>query len=454
MNTRQNQIVYKYLVSIAAAMGGLMFGFDIAIISGTVPFIQKHFALNDLALGWGVSSLLAGCMVGALLAGKVSDRLGRRRTLLSVAILFAGTSLMTAMAGNFTIFVTARILGGLAVGASSILSPLYIAEISPPANRGRLVALNQLAITLGILVSYFINYLLHNVGDDNWRWMFATGVLPSVVFFGLLCLSPESPRWLWQHGRREEARLVLARLGGETVAALEIQSIEKAHLTEKSTPSTFALLRPEYRRLALVGMVLSILVQTSGINTIIDYAPIILKSAGNSIDVALFQTFIIGFINFGFTFVAIFTIDRIGRKPLYLIGAGGMAVSLILLSAAFYLGHATGYVGLALILLFIAFFSACIGPVFWVLVSEIFPTKVRGAAMSLTVFTNWAANTLVVLFFPHVLKQLGGGTTFGFLALMSVLMAVFTWVVIPETKERSLEEIETLWADRSGSSGH
>jgi SP family arabinose:H+ symporter-like MFS transporter len=453
MNTRQNQIFYKYLVSIAAAMGGLMFGFDIAIISGTVPFIQEHFALSDLALGWGVSSLLAGCMVGALLAGKISDRLGRRRTLLSVAILFAGTSLMTALAGNFTIFVTARILGGLAVGASSILSPLYIAEISPPADRGRLVAFNQLAITLGILASYLINYLFHDIGDDNWRCMFATGVLPSMIFFSLLCLAPESPRWLYQHGRIEEARSILTRIGGKTAAAQEIQAMKKAQRIE-TTPSGFSLLRPEYRRLALVGVVLSILVQTSGINTIIDYAPIILKSAGNSIDVALFQTFIIGFINFGFTFVAIFTIDRIGRKPLYLIGACGMAVSLILLSAAFYLGHATGYVGLALILMFIAFFSACIGPVFWVLVSEIFPTKVRGAAMSLTVFTNWAANATVVLFFPHVLKQFGGGTTFGFLALMSVFMAVFTWVVIPETKERSLEDIETLWADRPGSSGH
>lgn len=453
MNTRQNQIFYKYLVSNAAAMGGLMFGFDIAIISGTVPFLQKHFALSELALGWGVSSLLVGCMVGALVAGKISDRLGRRRTLLSVAILFAGTSLMTALAGNFTLFVIARILGGLAVGASSILSPLYIAEISPPADRGRLVTFNQLAITLGILVSYFINYLLHNVGDDNWRWMFATGVFPSVIFFGLLCLAPESPRWLYQHGRIDEARFILTRIGGEAAATQEIQAMEKAHRVEPAS-SSFLLLRPEYRRLAWVGVALSILVQSSGINTIIDYAPIILKSAGNSIDGALFQTFVIGFINFGFTFVAIFTIDRIGRKPLYLIGASGMAVSLTLLSAAFYLGHATGYVGLVLILLFIAFFSACIGPVFWVLVSEIFPTKVRGAAMSLTVFTNWAANTVVVLFFPHVLKQLGGGTTFGFLALMSVLMAVFTWVVIPETKARSLEEIETLWADRNHSSGH
>ena len=449
MNAMQNKVFYKYLVSLAAAMGGLMFGFDIAIISGTVPFIQKYFALNDLALGWGVSSLLAGCILGALLAGKISDCLGRRRTLLFVAILFALTSLMTALAGSFTAFVTARIFGGLAVGASSILSPLYIAEIAPPAKRGRLVALNQLTITLGILVSYFINYLLHGVGDNNWRWMFATGVLPSAIFFGLLCLIPESPRWLCQRGRQAEARLVLARIGGETAATLEIQAIEKARTAEKAMPSTFALFCPKYRKLALVGVILSILVQTSGINTIIDYAPIILKSAGNSIDVALFQTFVIGFINFGFTFLAIFTIDKIGRKPLYCAGACGMAVSLILLSITFFLGYTNSYVKLVLILLFIAFFAGCIGPVFWVLVSEIFPTKVRGAAMSLTVFTNWAANAAVVLLFPHVLHRFGGGATFGFLALMSTLMAVFAWVVLPETKKFSLEEIEALWSRSS-----
>jgi len=435
------------LVSLVAALGGMMFGFDIAIISGAAPFVQEHFQLNELQLGWGVSSLLAGCMLGAMFAGRLADALGRKRTLVSIALVFAFTSVLTAIAPAFSWFVAARIVGGLAVGAASMVSPLYIAEVSPYAMRGRMVALNQLAITTGILVSYLINYLLRGAGPDNWRWMFASGVIPSVLFFGLLFLVPESPRWLFHAGKRAEASAVLVRVGGVENAEKEISEMQQP--AKEEAASLRDLLLPRYRRVLLVGVVLAILVQISGINTVIDYAPIILRSAGNTIGVALFQTFIMGFLNFGLTFVAIFTVDRVGRRPLYIAGATGMTISLTLLSAGFLVGKVQGLVGLILILLFIASFAGCIGPVFWILMSEIFPSRIRGLAMSAAVFTNWLANFLVVLFFPWMFKNTGGSATFGFLAVMALAMILFTWKVVPETSGRTLEEIELHWEART-----
>ncbi len=438
---------YMLLVSLVAALGGMMFGFDIAIISGAAPFVQEHFQLNELQLGWGVSSLLAGCMLGAMFAGRLADALGRKRTLVSIALVFAFTSVLAAIAPAFSWFVAARIVGGLAVGAASMVSPLYIAEVSPYAMRGRMVALNQLAITTGILVSYLINYLLRGAGPDNWRWMFASGVIPSVLFFGLLFLVPESPRWLFHAGKRAEASAVLVRVGGVENAEKEISEMQQP--AKEEAASLRDLLLPRYRRVLLVGVVLAILVQISGINTVIDYAPIILRSAGNTIGVALFQTFIMGFLNFGLTFVAIFTVDRVGRRPLYIAGATGMTISLTLLSAGFLVGKVQGLVGLILILLFIASFAGCIGPVFWILMSEIFPSRIRGLAMSAAVFTNWLANFLVVLFFPWMFKNTGGSATFGFLAVMALAMILFTWKVVPETSGRTLEEIELHWEART-----
>ena len=362
---------YMLLVSLVAALGGMMFGFDIAIISGAAPFVQEHFHLNELQLGWGVSSLLAGCMLGAMFAGRLADAFGRKRTLVSIALVFAFTSVLTAIAPGFSWFVAARIIGGLAVGAASMVSPLYIAEVSPYAMRGRMVALNQLAITTGILVSYLINYLLRGAGPENWRWMFASGVFPSVLFFGLLFLVPESPRWLFRAGKRAEASAVLIEVGGIENAEKEMSEMQQP--LKEEAASLRDLLLPRYRRVMLVGIALAILVQISGINTVIDYAPIILRSAGNTIGVALFQTFIMGFLNFALTFLAIFTVDRVGRRPLYIAGATGMTVSLVLLSVGFLVGKVQGLVGLILILLFIASFAGCIGPVFWILMSEIFP---------------------------------------------------------------------------------
>jgi MFS transporter, SP family, arabinose:H+ symporter len=263
------------------------------------------------------------------------------------------------------------------------------------------------------------------------------------LFFVLLFLVPESPRWLFGAGKQAEAYAVLVRVGGIENAEKEMNTMREP--PKEETSSIRDLLQPRNRRVMLVGIVLAILVQISGINTIIDYAPIILRSAGNTIDVALFQTFVMGSINFALTFVAIFTVDRIGRRPLYLAGASGMTVSLTLLSAGFLVGRVQGLVGLILILMFIASFAGCIGPVFWVLMSEIFPTRIRGLAMSTAVFTCWFANFAVVLFFPWVLKNTGGSATFGFLAVMSLVMILFTWKMVPETSGRTLEEIERYW---------
>jgi SP family arabinose:H+ symporter-like MFS transporter len=326
-----------YMVSICsvAALGAVMFGFDIAIISGAGPFVQQYFSLSEIAFGWGVSSLIVGCMVGALFAGRAADRYGRRATLLSIALVFSLTSVATGLAHSFTFFVVARICGGIAVGAASMISPLYIAEISPSAIRGRMVALNQLGITFGILVSYLINYLLRGWGINNWRWMFVTGALPSVAFFVFLLLVPESPRWLARSGKRDAALKILTKIGGAENAALEIASIDRAEPTSGPAAEPRELLSPRFRRVVVVGALLAILVQISGINTVITYAPIILRSAGNGLDAAIFQTFVVGIINFAFTFVAVLGVDRFGRKALYIAGSAGMCVSLILLSIGF-----------------------------------------------------------------------------------------------------------------------
>ena len=420
-----------------------MFGFDVAIISGAVPFIQPYFGWNELQLGWGVSSLLVGAIIGAFGSGILSDKYGRKNVLIFVALFFAVSCTFTALATSSAIFVSARLFGGLAVGAASVLSPMYVAEVAPPANRGMLVSVYQLAIVLGILCSYTINYGLHNI-DNNWRWMFATGIVPSVLFFVGLFFIPESPRWLYKAGRKDESLRVLTRIGGESLANIEIREI--AESLKGNTPSVAAgeLFKPASRKVVLVGFVLAMFVQISGINTIVDYAPKILLAAGVEINNALLQTSMVGFINFVFTFVAIFFIDKAGRRSLYLIGSAGMVITLLMLAISFYL-KMEGIFTLICILLFIAFFASCIGPVFWTLVSEIFPNRIRGKALAFASFTQWIFNFLVVLLFPHFLASFGGAKTFLFLALMSLLQWLFTYLYVPETKGKSLEEIEHLW---------
>jgi sugar porter (SP) family MFS transporter len=439
----KKNLLHLYFICLIATMGGLMFGFDVAIISGAVPFIQPYFGWNELQLGWGVSSLLLGAIIGAFGSGFLSDIYGRKKVLIVVALFFAVSCTFTALATSSVVFISARVFGGLAVGAASVLSPMYVAEVAPPKNRGMLVSVYQLAIVLGILCSYTINYGLHNI-DNNWRWMFATGIVPSVLFFTGLFFIPESPRWLYKAGKKEESLKVLTGIGGESLANVEILEIAESLKGNSSSVSLGELFKPQVRKVMIVGFLLAIFVQISGINTIVDYAPKILLAAGVEINNALLQTSLVGLINFIFTFVAIFFIDKIGRRSLYLIGSVGMVITLILLAISFYL-KMEGFFTLICILLFIAFFASCIGPVFWTLVSEIFPNRIRGKAVAFASFTQWIFNFLVVLLFPHFLASLGGGKTFLFLAAMSFLQLLFTYLYVPETKGKSLEEIEQFW---------
>lgn len=437
---------YVFLLAAAASLGGLLFGFDIAIITGAGPFLTRHFKLDDLSLGWAFSSLLFGCILGSFLAGRYTDRLGRRRMMIWVALLFALTSVGTAMAPTFTMFILARFMGGIAVGAVSVLSPIYVSEVSPARIRGRLGALYQMSIVSGVLVSYAVNFMLRNTGENNWRWMFLTGVFPSLAFFLMLVFAPETPRYLVRIGRNEEAMRILERIGGEHSARLEMPEIKASLSTGKQ--DWRALMQPGIRRAVVVGFVLAILIHVSGVNTVIDYAPKILNSAGWSIDGALFSTVVIGAVNVVFTVLSFITIDRFGRKPLYIIGSLGMAGSLLLLIAAVVSGSFHGVMVLVLVLVYIAFFGACIGPVFWTLMPEIFPNRIRGTAITVPVLTQWVANAVVVLFFPMAFSQIGKAATFSFLAAMCLVQAIFAWFFLPETKGKSLEEIERFWSSK------
>lgn len=441
--TKSTNSLYLTFICLIATMGGLMFGFDISIISGAVPFIQPYFRWNELQLGWGVSSLLVGAIAGAFISGTFTDKYGRKKILIIVALFFALSCAATALSTSSATFILARLFGGLAVGAASVLSPMYVAEVSPPKNRGTLVAIYQLTIVLGILISYTINYWLHDV-DNNWRWMFATGIVPSVLFFTGLFFIPESPRWLYKAGRKEESLRVLTKIGGAELAVTEIAEIAETFKVGEEKVRIMDLLKPSSRKVMMVGFLLAVLVQVSGINTVVDYAPKILMSVGVEIKNALLQTSLIGLINGIFTFVAILFIDKVGRRKLYLIGSAGMAVTLTLLAISYYL-NLGGIFTLICIMMFIAFFASCIGPVFWTLVSEIFPNRLRGKALAFASFTQWVFNFLVVLLFPHFLKTVGGATTFLFLAVMSGFQWWFTWKNVPETKGKSLEEIEHHW---------
>jgi MFS family permease len=414
VRTANRAVNLKYVIFLGAtaALGGMMFGFDIAIIVGAGPFLVEHFGLSDLGLGWAYSSLLFGCVLGSIAAGRWTDIYGRQRLLVYVAALF----------------VIARFIGGIAVGGVSVLSPMYVAEVSPPAIRGRMGAMYQMSIAAGILISYCINYALRNAGEWNWRWMFLSGALPSVVFLATLWRAPETPRFLFQVRRNKEGRALLARIMNEEEAELEAAEIEA------SLVKPISAIQGDHNRKSLRRVL-----------AIIDYAPLILKSAGWKIDAALFSTFVIGGVNCLFTMISFWTIDRYGRKPLYITGSLGMAVSLLLLILCFAAGKLNPAAVLGLIGVFIAFFASCIGPVFWTLVPEIFPNGARGRAMTVPVVTQWIANAVVVLLFPLVFHRLGAEYTFTFLACMCALQAAFIWRFVPETKGKTLEQIEEQW---------
>jgi MFS transporter, SP family, arabinose:H+ symporter len=431
------------LYSIVAALGGLLFGFDIAIITGAGPFLTRAFGLDSIQEGWAYSSLLFGCILGAGVAGRMTDTWGRKRILIGVALVFALTSVWSAVANNLTMLVLARITGGLAVGAASTVAPMYISEVSPAKYRGSLVSMYQLFIVTGILISYLINYMLHDIGENNWRWMFASGAVPSVFFLVMLFFVSETPRFLYLKGRKKEALDVLERIGGKQLAGEEIKEISKS--ITGSSVSFRMLLDPKLRKVLWVGFGLAVFVQLSGINTIIDYAPKIFATAGWKLDAGLFATFGLGIVNFISTWVSILIVDRFGRRPLYIIGSAGMTVALLGLTLAGMIGHFSGLTVLLLIILFLIFFSSCVGPVFWTYMSEIFPNRIRGTAISIPIFSQWVFNALIVLIFPAMLKHLSTAFSFGILALFSLGQLLFTLKYMEETKGKSLEEIEELF---------
>ncbi len=449
----QKKQYYIYRISIIAALGGLLFGYDTAVIAGAIGFLQTKFELSAAMTGWAASSAIWGCVVGALLAGFVSDKIGRKKVLLFTAVLFAISAIGSALPSNLTQFVIARFIGGLGVGAASMLSPLYISEIAPAKNRGRLVTLYQLAIVLGINIIYFVNLKIAGSGTDawnvdlGWRYMLGSEVIPAALFFVMLFFVPESPRWLLSKGRDNEALDVLSKVNNEEEAKVIKAEIKESFKIEKGTISE--LFKPGLRVAMIVGMTLALFSQITGINAIIYYAPEIFKSVGFGTESAMLQTVIIGVVNTIFTFVAIKYIDKVGRRTLLLWGVSGMIICLGGVGTLFYLELNSGFWLLTFILGFIASFASSLGPIPWVIMSEIFPTKIRGIAMSFATFMIWIGVVLITQLTPMMLEGFGGAFTFFVFMFNAILLLIFTYKMIPETKGKTLEEIERSWKNRN-----
>jgi len=465
---------YVVLITLIATLGGLLFGYDTAVISGAVGSLRAVFidpqnlgpdAGNSL-LGFVVSSALIGCILGGIIGGWVSTNIGRKRGLIIAAVLFLVSALGSAApevlfapigsggAAYIWHFVFYRIVGGVGVGLASMLSPMYIAEIAPAKIRGNLVAWNQLAIIFGMLVVYFVNYGIAEAGGVNndtwlnavgWRWMFASGAIPSALFLGLLFFVPETPRYLMLKEREDEALSVLCSLVTPEEAEGELADI-RASLSEHHSGKLFSF----GILVVVIGVMLSVFQQFVGINVVLYYAPEIFKGMGLSTDASLLQTILVGGVNLAFTVVAIVTVDRLGRKPLQIIGALVMALSMIALGADL-MAHDKGTLALVCMLVYIAGFAVSWGPVTWVLLSEIYPNQIRGKAMAIAVAAQWIANYVVSSTFP-ILKdspalkaQFDGGFPYFVYGLMGILAALFMWKFVPETKGHTLEEMEHLW---------
>ncbi len=536
---RTGSLRYVTVLALVAALGGLLFGYDTAVINGAIGFLQQHFDLNEQEEGWATASALLGCALGAATAGILSDRLGRKRALLLAAVCFFVSALGTALPRTFLEFIIYRILGGLGIGIASLTSPLYIAEISPARIRGRLVSVNQLTIVLGMMIVFFVNYFIaaygttvdrraieqyqaekgdrldrqlvfqylrqlaekqsfraqkisigttqqfvaeqgdvlqvekvadflvqHGIKVDTqqlelglrgmtswnqtrgWRWMFGSEALPAGALLLLLFLVPESPRFLAQQGRSQAAWEVLARVGGAEQAAIELADIEQTIAQESG--SLRQLLEPGIRPIFFVGIALAMLQQVSGINVILYYGTELFKQAGSQIDAALLQNAVVGTVNVLFTIVAIWTVDRWGRRPLMLLGSTGMGVCLIAVGIAYFLQQAETWL-LALVLGYIACFALSVGPVTWVILSEIFPTRIRGRAMAFATVALWIANFLVIQTFPIINKhpwlveKFHCAFPFWVYAAFCAVLFVVVWRIVPETKGKTLEQIERGW---------
>ncbi|PWN68431.1 MFS transporter [Chryseobacterium phosphatilyticum] len=447
--TSHSTLIYKS--TLVASVGGLLFGYDTAVISGAIGFMKIYYQLSDVMTGWVASCALLGCIVGAMYSGKLSDLIGRKKVLMLSAILFVISSIGTAVAPDLWIFVIFRIIGGMGIGIASMLSPMYISEMAPAAIRGRLISIFQLGIVTGILVIYFVNAYIAGIHNETWnismgwRWMFGSGVIPSFIFILLLLTVPESPRWLASQKRNTEALDILTQINGAEIAQQELKSIDESLRDE--TPFSFSDIKtPQLKRALSIGIVLAVLSQVSGINAIMYYAPEIFKSTGVGSDSAFIQTILVGIINVVFTLVAIKYVDHWGRKKLLLIGVTGMTVCLFVTGLVFY-NQQQGYLLLIAILGYIACFAMSLGPLTFVVIAEIFPTKARATAMSVATFFLWLAVFLVSQTFPVLIGSVGSALTFWMYMIISVFTFFFIWKMIPETKGKTLEEIEKEWRD-------
>ncbi|MBC7887347.1 MAG: sugar porter family MFS transporter [Ferruginibacter sp.] len=431
---------YIYPICIVVALGGVLFGFDLVIISGTIPFFTKYFQLNEINTGWAVGCINVGAALGALVAGKLSDAIGRKKLLLICSFLFALTGVATGWAPGFNLFIVARLLSGVAVGVAALVCPMYIAEIAPAALRGRLVTFYQLAIVTGLLLAYLSNYLLLGSGENNWRWMFSSQTLPALLFFGGLLFVPESPRWLIKKNRATEAVEILTNIGGRDYATTEAANINKS-FTSEVKEKVRDLFKKDVVHIVMIGVAVAFFSQADGQNSLFSYAPVIFKQAGMAEDAAFLQSVIIGVINFIFTFIAIIFIDKIGRRKLLLYGSLLLALDALALAYCFYVG-APGYFTLLFVLSFIAIYAATLGPVTWVILSEIFPNRIRSSALGLATLVLWIANFITTASFPVLKAHFGLHITFAIHAGICLLYFLFIRTKIPETKGKSLEEIE------------
>ncbi len=434
---------YVYLISTIAALGGFLFGFDTAVISGAIEFVRVEFHLNEIEEGWAVSCLLIGCMIGAVAAGFLSDRWGRKKVLIATSAFYMVSAILSALPHTLNGLVFARFLGGLAVGVSSVVSPLYIAEISPANIRGRLVTLNQMAIVLGILVAYFVNALLVDVGPNNWRWMFASEAVPALLLLVGLLFIPESPRWLVTRGDDAGAVAILVRAGGVCQAGQALREIHQVIAQEQA--GLAELFRPGVFRAVVVGVVLAMLGQISGINAIIYYGPKIFRQAGLETGAAFWAQVSIGVANVLATAIALCVMDRWGRKRLLIAGAAGMGVFLGLTGWLLPSDEVGGTIKVFLILGYIVFFGVGLGGTVWVVISEIYPTRIRGRAMSIATLSVWLSCWAIAQTFPYLLTHFGERMTFWLYAGVCVVMVAFVRRAVAETKGRSLEEIEEAW---------
>lgn len=439
IDAKKNQLL---IFSTAAALGGLLFGFDTGVISGAIHFIKIEFNLNAYQEGFAVSNLMIACVIGALLAGPIADWTGRKKVLILCAVLFTVSAILSALPRSFTELVIARFIGGMGVGMASVVSPMYIAEISPAKIRGRLVALNQLAIVVGILLSYLSNWLLVDTGINNWRYMLVAEILPAITFLVGLFFIPESPRWLTKEGLEKEALDVLNVVAGAANADHELQEVKKS-LAEKRT-SLKELLHPSLRRVLIVGILFSLFAHITGIDTIIYYGPIIFLESGFKTDSALLASVMIGITNLIFTFVGMAMVDKAGRKFLLLVGLAGMGISMMLVGFCMQSDMISAKWTLLWIMTYIASFAMSIGVVIWVYLSEIYPTRVRGQALSVATMVLWLGNVILTQLFPVMMERFGGGTFYIF-SFICLLAFIFTWTMVKETKGVSLEEIEEMW---------